>query len=46
LFKLGRNFHIIHMTGDLEALDDWYDEVFSVWRYMPEGYLEMERRDA
>src|SRR5271170_733565 len=34
------------MTGDLEALDDWYDEVFSVWRYMPEGYLEMERRDA
>jgi catechol 2,3-dioxygenase-like lactoylglutathione lyase family enzyme len=46
LFKLGLNFHIIHMTGDLQALDDWYDDVFSVWQYMPEGYLELERRDA
>jgi catechol 2,3-dioxygenase-like lactoylglutathione lyase family enzyme len=45
-FKIGRNFHIIHMTGDLRELDLWYYDVFSVRRFMPESYMEGEKRDA
>lgn len=45
-FKIGRNFHIIHMTDDLRELDLWYYDVFSVRRFMPEGYMEAEKRDA
>lgn len=45
-FRIGKNFHIIHMTGDLRALDLWYYDVFSVRRFMPEGYLPPEKRDA
>lgn len=45
-FRIGKNFHIIHMTGDLRELDLWYYDVFSVRRFMPEGYLPPEKRDA
>ena len=45
-FTIGRNFHIIHMTGDLRELDMWYYDVFSVRRFMPEGYMAAEKRDA
>lgn len=45
-FTIGRNFHIIHMTDDLRELDLWYYDVFSVRRFMPEGYMEAEKRDA
>jgi len=43
---IGRLFHIIHMTGELEALEKWYDDVFSVQVMMPHSYMEGERRDA
>jgi hypothetical protein len=45
-FKIGKNFHIIHMTDDLRELDLWYYDVFSVRRFMPEGYMAAEKRDA
>lgn len=45
-FKIGSNFHIIHMTDDLRELDLWYYDVFSVRRFMPEGYMPAEKRDA
>jgi catechol 2,3-dioxygenase-like lactoylglutathione lyase family enzyme len=34
VFTIGRNFHLIHMSDDIEALDDWYDDVFSVNRWI------------
>ncbi|MGE0878471.1 MAG: hypothetical protein AB7L13_05465 [Acidimicrobiia bacterium] len=45
-FTIGKNFHIIHMTDDIRGLDLWYYDVFSVRRFMPEGYLDKEMRDA
>jgi hypothetical protein len=45
-FKIGKNFHIIHITDDLKALDAWYYDVFSVQRFMPDSYMKSEVRDA
>jgi catechol 2,3-dioxygenase-like lactoylglutathione lyase family enzyme len=45
-FRIGKNFHIIHMTGDLRELDVWYYDVLSVRRFMPVSYMEAEKRDA
>jgi hypothetical protein len=45
-FKIGKNFHIIHLTDDLKALDAWYYDVFSVQRFMPDSYMRSEVRDA
>jgi len=40
-------FHLIHMTGDLPALEAWYDDVFGVKRGWYDGlYMEAEIRDA
>jgi catechol 2,3-dioxygenase-like lactoylglutathione lyase family enzyme len=46
MFKIGKNFHVIHMTDDLQTLDAWYDDVFSVHRFMKPSYMEAEVRDA
>jgi catechol 2,3-dioxygenase-like lactoylglutathione lyase family enzyme len=44
---IGKLFHIIHMTGDLPALEAWYDDVFSVRRGFLDGnYMPGEKRDA
>jgi catechol 2,3-dioxygenase-like lactoylglutathione lyase family enzyme len=44
---IGKLFHIIHMTGDLPALDAWYDNVFSVRRWLlHHDYLSAEKRHA
>jgi hypothetical protein len=45
-FRIGRNFHVIHMTDDLRELDGWYYDIFSVHRYMPDSYGSAEVRDA
>ena len=45
-FKIGKNFHTIHMTDDVRQLDLWYYDVFSVRRFMPESYMPAEKRDA
>ena len=34
MFTIGPNFHLIHMTDDMAALDAWYDDVFSVTRWV------------
>lgn len=45
--RLGKLFHIIHMTGDLPALEAWYDDVFAVQRgFLDHNYMEGEKRDA
>jgi catechol 2,3-dioxygenase-like lactoylglutathione lyase family enzyme len=44
---IGKLFHIIHMTGDLPALEAWYDDVFSVKRgFLDHNYMPGEKRDA
>jgi len=44
---IGKLFHIIHMTGDLPALEKWYDDVFSVRRgFLDHHYMPGEKRDA
>jgi catechol 2,3-dioxygenase-like lactoylglutathione lyase family enzyme len=44
---IGKLFHIIHMTGDLPALEAWYDDVFSVRRgFLDHNYMPGEKRDA
>jgi hypothetical protein len=45
-FKIGKNFHIIHMTDNLKELDAWYYDVFSCQRFMPDSYMPAEKRDA
>ncbi|HEY3942206.1 MAG TPA: VOC family protein [Acidimicrobiales bacterium] len=46
MFSITKNFHVIHMTDDLQGLDAWYDDVFSVHRFMKPSYLPPEVRDA
>ena len=44
---IGKLFHLIHMTGDLPALEAWYDDVFSVRRgFLDHNYMPGEVRDA
>jgi catechol 2,3-dioxygenase-like lactoylglutathione lyase family enzyme len=43
---LGRLFHLIHLTGDIAALEAWYDDVFDVAEFMPHNYSPYEKRDA
>lgn len=45
-FRIGKNFHIIHMTDDLRELELWYFDVFAVRQFMPSGYMPAEKRDA
>jgi catechol 2,3-dioxygenase-like lactoylglutathione lyase family enzyme len=45
-FEIGPLFHVIHVTDDLDALDQWYVDVFGAHRWMPKHYSAIERRDA
>ncbi len=45
-FRIGKNFHVIHMTSDARELDLWYYDVFSVRQFMPASYMDAEKRDA
>jgi catechol 2,3-dioxygenase-like lactoylglutathione lyase family enzyme len=44
MFTVTKNFHIIHMTDDLTTLDAWYDDVFSVTRFMDKQYSDILKR--
>jgi catechol 2,3-dioxygenase-like lactoylglutathione lyase family enzyme len=46
VFTLGRNFHVIHMSDDIAALDAWYDDVFSVNRWVTNSLSPELRRIA
>ncbi len=45
MFKIGKLFHLTHVVDDLEAVDAWYDDVFSVTRFY-NGYEELAGRNA
>ncbi|NOT57459.1 MAG: hypothetical protein HOP18_22880 [Deltaproteobacteria bacterium] len=32
MFKIGKEFHLLHVVNDLDATDSWYDDVFAVRR--------------
>jgi catechol 2,3-dioxygenase-like lactoylglutathione lyase family enzyme len=34
MFKIGKEFHLLHVVSDLDAVDGWYDEVFAVRRFV------------
>jgi hypothetical protein len=34
MFKVGKEFHLLHMVSDLDTVDGWYDEVFAVRRFV------------
>ena len=46
MFTIGRNFHLIHMTDDFDALEAWYDDVFSVSRWVTKSYAPELKRVA
>ncbi len=45
MFKIGKLFHLTHVVDDLEAVDKWYDDLFSVTRFY-NGYEELAGRNA
>ena len=34
MFKVGKEFHLLHVVSDLDMVDGWYDEVFAVRRFV------------
>ena len=34
MFKVGKEFHLLHVVSDLDAVDGWYDDVFAVRRFV------------
>jgi catechol 2,3-dioxygenase-like lactoylglutathione lyase family enzyme len=34
MIRIGKEFHLLHVVGDLDAVDGWYDEVFAVRRFV------------
>ncbi len=48
MIHIGRNYHMIHMTGDLIALETWYDHIFGVSNHQWHGnnYDPADTRDA
>jgi hypothetical protein len=34
MFKIGKEFHLLHVVNDLDAADGWYDDVFAVRRFV------------
>jgi catechol 2,3-dioxygenase-like lactoylglutathione lyase family enzyme len=45
MFKIGREFHLLHVVSDLDAADEWYDRVFSVRRFV-RNYMRAAMRKA
>jgi catechol 2,3-dioxygenase-like lactoylglutathione lyase family enzyme len=43
--SIGKLFHLTHVVSDLNAVDKWYDDVFSVTRFY-HGYAKAAGRDA
>jgi len=34
MFKVGKEFHLLHVVSDLDVVDGWYDEIFAVRRFV------------
>jgi catechol 2,3-dioxygenase-like lactoylglutathione lyase family enzyme len=45
-FRIGQLFHVIHVTDDIDRLDQWYVDVFGGRRWMEKHYSPIEMRDG
>jgi len=45
MFKIGKEFHLLHVVSDLDAADEWYDRIFSVRRFV-RNYMRAAMRKA
>jgi catechol 2,3-dioxygenase-like lactoylglutathione lyase family enzyme len=45
MFKIGKEFHLTHVVGDLRTVDRWYDDIFAVTRYL-HGPVKVAGRNA
>lgn len=45
MFRIGNEFHLLHVVSDLDAVDEWYDRVFSVRRFV-RNYMKAAMRKA
>jgi len=45
MFRIGKLFHLTHVVSDLDAVDTWYDEIFSVCRFY-RAYMKPAVREA
>ena len=45
MFTIGKEFHLLHVVEDLDAVDDWYDRIFAVRRFV-RNYMRAAKRKA
>src|SRR5579864_1709011 len=45
MFRIGKEFHLLHVVSDLDAADEWYDRIFSVRRFV-RNYMKAAMRKA
>jgi len=45
MFKIGKEFHLTHVVGDLRTVDRWYDDIFAPTRYL-HGPVKVAGRSA
>jgi catechol 2,3-dioxygenase-like lactoylglutathione lyase family enzyme len=45
MFRIGKEFHLLHVVSDLDAADEWYDRIFAVRRFV-RNYMKAAMRKA
>ncbi|MGA2411295.1 MAG: VOC family protein [Candidatus Binataceae bacterium] len=45
MFSIGKEFHLLHVVSDLDAVDEWYDRIFAVRRFV-RNYMKAAMRKA
>src|SRR5271163_990733 len=45
MFRIGKEFHLLHLVSDLDATDEWYDRIFAVRRFV-RNYMKAAMRKA
>jgi hypothetical protein len=45
MFRIGKEFHLLHVVSNLDAADEWYDRIFSVRRFV-RNYMKAAMRKA
>jgi len=45
MFRISKEFHLLHVVSDLDAADEWYDRIFSVRRFV-RNYMKAAMRKA
>jgi hypothetical protein len=45
MFRIGKEFHLLHVVSDPNAADEWSDRIFSVRRFV-RNYMKAAMRKA